>query len=481
MLIENRITDLDELIYICNDAKEIIIYGAGRVSYAFLQYLANRNVLNKVFCIMVSEKKYNPDNILGVPVCTRMEVGTRKNATLIIATFEKVQEEICASLQNDDYKQVKFLGNIVYAHLRGENQDLSVDIIQNTQWIMNDLREIKMEMLREIKMEILRSRTELIPKINWLRDRLSTVDTKVYRIEKCINYNVSHYDEILSSQQYEHELKYWYKRMTGRELNLDDPQTYNEKIQWTKLYGVTPLMTKLTDKYAVRQWVADKIGADYLVPLLGVWERFDDIDFEGLPETFVLKCNHGCEWNEIVTNKSNLDMQKVKRKFDFWMQSNFAFWGGLQLQYKDIKPRIIAEEYLCCEVDCDNEKTSDLPDYKFFCFDGKVYASYVMVDYQMDHSKGRMGFFDRDFNLLPYYRKAFGRIEEQLPKPAKYDEMVEIAEKLSEGIPHVRVDLYYVDNKIYFGEMTFTQANGVGQFEPEEFDEILGRQWNLKK
>ena len=447
--------DLDKIF---EESNEIVIYGAGRVCYALLQYVTRNELwLSKVYCIVVSKKLNNPDSIMGIPVCVFSDVNPRKEVTVIVATFENAHISIVETLECSNYKKVDAVANVLYAELRRENKDFATDIIQNTQWILDELRTTRV-------------------KIDRMNEKIAAIDQKTYKIEKCINNNVRHYDEILSPQYYERELKRWYKDRTGRELDLDNPQTYNEKIQWTKLYGVTPLMTKLADKYEVRKWVAEKIGEEYLVPLIGVWDDFNEIQIEKMPQAFVLKCNHGCEWNEIVTDKDKWNWRSAKRKFDYWMESNYAFWGGLQLQYKDIRPRIIAEKYLCCNGNVE----ADLPDYKFFCFDGKVFASYVMVDYQKDHSKGKMGFFDRDFKLLPFYRKDFGRIEEQPSKPNNYDKMVEIAEKLSTDLPHVRVDLYLVDEKIYFGEMTFTQGNGVGKFEPEEFDNILGKQWKLR-
>lgn len=276
----------------------------------------------------------------------------------------------------------------------------------------------------------------------------------------------------MRSEDYSKELKKMYRKITGEELNLDNPQTYNEKIQWSKLYDTNNFKTKLSDKYEVREWIKNKIGEEYLIPLLGVWDNFDDINFSTLPSKFVLKLNNGSATNIIVTDKSKLDCNWASNKFKEWTKINFAF-KGLELQYKDIKPKIIAEKYIV------EEGFDDLPDYKFFCFDGKVFCSYTMIDYTMCHENGRLGFFDRNYKLMPYHRKDFKPILEQLPKPKNYEKMVELAECLAEGFSHVRVDFYNIDGKIYFGEMTFTNSSGYCKFQPEEFNKILGEQWTL--
>lgn len=282
---------------------------------------------------------------------------------------------------------------------------------------------------------------------------------------------VPNINELLPVEKYEEGLKYWYKKQTGKELNLVNPQTYNEKIQWVKLFGITPLMTKLSDKYMVREWIADQIGSEYLVKLLGVWDGFENINFDELPEKFVLKCTHGSGFNEIVKNKAELDIKEVAHKFDVWMRTNLAFQEGLELQYRDIVPRIIAEEYM------ENEK-GDLFDYKFWCFEGKV--EFIM--FLSERQNGlKMNNFDRDWNLLPFtydYEQSTREIE----KPAKLIQMIEIAETLAKGFHHVRVDLYLLNNgDIKFGEMTFTSCSGRCRWSNEEIDYELGQLMVLDK
>ena len=269
------------------------------------------------------------------------------------------------------------------------------------------------------------------------------------------------------------ELIYEYSKFFGYEPNADHPETYNEKILWSKLNDRDPLRTLLTDKAAVREWVIGKLGTDkYCVRRYGTWDSFDDICFDELPDAFILKTNHGCGFNVIVKDKHTLNIPECKKKFDKWMSKSFL-GRYMEYQYLGISPKIICEELLFSDSD-------DLPDYKFFCFDGKVYCSYYMEDYTLDPKNGRLGFLDRDWNLMPYHRREYKPLNEKPPKPENYEKMVEIAETLSQGFSHVRVDLYNINGNIYFGEMTFTPTAGYGLFDPPEFDRILGSQWTIK-
>ena len=268
----------------------------------------------------------------------------------------------------------------------------------------------------------------------------------------------------LNPSQYADELKLWYKRVTKEDLDLDNPQTFNEKIQWSKLYDSTPLKTRLSDKYLVREWVEKKIGAQYLIPLLGVWDKFDEIDFDKLPDQFVLKANHGCGWNIIVKDKLKFDIEDARSKFSEWMKTNFAFKWGLELQYLNIPPKIIAEEYL-------ENGNNDLYDYKVFCFNGKAES----IMFLSERKTGlKMAFYDLNWNKLPF-TYSFPRNEEDIPKPKNLDLLIELAETLAEGFAHVRVDFYILnDGSIKFGEMTFTSAGGTCKWNPPEQNRIYG-------
>lgn len=260
-----------------------------------------------------------------------------------------------------------------------------------------------------------------------------------------------------------------YKRKMNAELEWSNLRTYNEKMQWVKLYDRDPLKTTLSDKYLVREWIKNTIGEKYLIPILGVWDKFDDIDFDSLPDQFVLKTNHGSGTNLIVNNKNKLDKRKAKKQFDNWMKINYAFMSGFELQYNDIKPKIIAEKYIV-DNDC------ELKDYKFLCFDSKVYFCWIDVGRFTDH---RRNVYNLEWELQKWSQHSYGNTDFQVPKPENYGLMVNLAERLCEGFSHVRVDLYNVNGKIYFGEMTFTNASGFEKITPQEYNLMLGNLWRL--
>ena len=269
----------------------------------------------------------------------------------------------------------------------------------------------------------------------------------------------------MSETERKNHLKKWYFYNTGKILNYDSPKTFNEKIQWMKLYDSTPVKTRLADKYLVRDWVKEKIGEKYLIPLLGVWNSFDEIDFKSLPDKFVLKCNHGCGYNYIVKDKSKLKNKKVKQQFNNWMKENYAYKSGLELHYADIKHKIIAEQYI-------ENGNNDLYDYKFWCFNGKVKFIQFLSERYTDGLK--MAFYDRNWNKQNFVY-SYPMDEKIIEKPDNLDEMICIAETLAKEFNHVRVDLYRLDSgRIYFGEMTFTSCSGICKWEPEETDEYMG-------
>ncbi len=285
------------------------------------------------------------------------------------------------------------------------------------------------------------------------------------KLEKT-NYKLCKY---MPEERYPEYLKDWYYEITGKDLDLDSPKTFNEKIQWLKLYDSTPIKTQLADKYLVRNWVKEKIGEEYLINLLGVYEKFDDIDFDKLPKRFVMKTNHGAGYNYIVKDKSKLDKKYIKSQFDKWMHTNFAFVNGLELHYKDIKPLILVEEYL-------ENQNKELNDYKFYCFDGKVHY----IQYISERSNGyKMKFFDSDWNPQDFISN-----HSMLKKyPAKLDNLeniINMVEKLAEGFVFVRVDLYVLDDgNVKFGEMTFTAGSGLLNWQPESADMLMGNLLNI--
>ena len=267
-------------------------------------------------------------------------------------------------------------------------------------------------------------------------------------------------------------LKDWYRGLRGKELSLENPQTYNEKIQWMKLYDSTPIKTMLADKYLVRDWVAERIGEQYLIPLLGVWDSFDEIDFDALPEQFVLKCNHGSGYNLIVKNKSELNLDEVRRKVNAWLAEDFSFRAGFELHYSPIPRKIIAEKYI--ENLSVEEGKADLVDYKFWCFEGKT--KYVaLISGRGNQGGATMAFYDSDWNKQNF-TSGFPLSTTTAVRPDNLEEMIAVAEKLAADFNHVRVDLYRMDDgRIYFGEMTFTTASGVCKWQPVEMDAIMGQ------
>ena len=276
---------------------------------------------------------------------------------------------------------------------------------------------------------------------------------------------------IHNDSPYKEELLEWYKRTQNSELNLYNPKTFNEKIQWSKLYDSTPIKTLLADKYLVRDWVKEKIGEEYLIPLLGVYDSFDEIDFEKLPKQFVIKCNHGCAYNIIVKDKSQLDLNDVKSKLNRWMNENFAFKFGLELQYRDIKPKIIIEQFI------ENEEADDLYDYKFYCFNGKpTYVQFISDRKGLDI---KQSFYDMDWQKQSFYNN--NQFDPRIKQcPVSFQKMKELAAVLSKGFPFVRVDFYQMDNgDIYFGEMTFSPATGIMKWNSEEVNLKLGKMIKL--
>ena len=269
-------------------------------------------------------------------------------------------------------------------------------------------------------------------------------------------------DTLLGDKSY---LKCSYRAKFGKKLDLKNPKTYNEKLQWLKLYDRRPEYTRMVDKYESKEYVAEKIGEEYIIPTIRVWNNFDEIDFDTLPDQFVLKSTHDSGGVVVCTDKSRFNVEEARRKLTKALKTNY-YLHGREWPYKDVKPRIIAEEYLSALGD------AGLVEYKLFCFNGEV--KIVLVCKGAAHSNGRTNdFMDRDLNRIPV--KSLNPISQPDPeRPEELEKLIEIAEKLSEGIPQLRVDTYIVDGKIYVGEMTFFHNSGMCKFEPEEWDYKFG-------
>ena len=262
-----------------------------------------------------------------------------------------------------------------------------------------------------------------------------------------------------------------YRLKTGKRLNLKNPQTFNEKLQWLKLYDHNPLYTTLVDKYAVKQWVADKIGSEYVIPTLGVWDRPEDIDWDSLPDQFVLKTTHGGGGDGVVIckDKAKLNKADVLARLQKSMKTD-PYKRLREWPYKNVPRRIIAEKFM---QDYGRPDNKDLVDYKFFCYDGK--AKYFKVDYDrfVDH---RANYYSFEGELLPFGEAACPPLPDHIEEmPENLQQMVSIAETISTGKPFLRVDLYNINGRIYFGETTFYPAGGVGKLTPQGTDEYWGK------
>jgi hypothetical protein len=250
-------------------------------------------------------------------------------------------------------------------------------------------------------------------------------------------------------------LKMMYKVNMGKSLNLDCPKTFNEKLQWLKIHDRNPLYTSLVDKYDVKKYVATSVGEKYIIPTLGVWNHFDEIDFDTLPNRFVLKCTHDSGGIVICKNKRELDKDAAKKLLEKCLKRNY-YWYGREWPYKNVKPRIIAEKYISDGGNLDSELT----DYKFFCFNGRV--DNVMVCLDRDSGSTKFYFFTPDWKLLRINKRGKAAPANfTLPRPDCLDEMVKVAKTLSEGMPFVRIDLYQSNKKVYFGEITFFPDSGI--------------------
>ena len=281
-------------------------------------------------------------------------------------------------------------------------------------------------------------------------------------------------------------LKRMYRATLGKELNLENPVTFNEKLQWLKLHNRRPEYTIMVDKFRVRDYISKTIGEEYLIPLLGVWNSPDEIDFGTLPNRFVLKCNHNSGLGMcICKDKTKLNIKKVKRNLKAGLANDFYYYTR-EWPYKDVPRKIICEKYMtdcgnhtqnCSTNDSNKDIQDELKDYKFFCFNGKVRFFKIDFDRFVDHGAN---YYDLDGNLLP-----FGEVvcppkpERKLEIPKSLEQMVMLATKLSANHPFLRVDFYDVCGKVYFGELTFFPNSGWGEFVPKEWDIKLGEYLNI--
>ena len=270
-------------------------------------------------------------------------------------------------------------------------------------------------------------------------------------------------------------LKLMYKIRTGKRLNISNPKTFNEKLQWLKLYDRNPLYSQLVDKYEVRKYVSKEIGDKYLIPLIGVYDNFSDINFEKMPNDFVIKCTHDSGGVIICRDKSTFNVHEAKDKINKSLKNNY-FYSGREWPYKSLKPRIICEKLLS-----QDNKNSDLIDYKFYCFNGSPKYCQVIKDRGKDET---IDFYDNQWRRMKFTGlhnpgKPYPHAVTDQEEPDRYKDMIEVAKKLSKGLPFLRVDLYCINGSIYFGELTFFPFSGYGVFDPPEWNYKMGDLLNL--
>lgn len=265
-------------------------------------------------------------------------------------------------------------------------------------------------------------------------------------------------------------IKYYKKKTAGRVVDLDNPELFSEKLQWYKLNHRDPLMERVANKFTVREYIKE-IGYGHLLnALFGVYTNVNDIDFDKLPHQFVLKGTHGSGFNIIVKDKSKLNRRQAKLMMKSWLKQHIA-WSGREWVYEKMPRHIIAEKYL-------EDETGELRDYKFYCFNGK--PTFMQLEVGRGTSHNTRNFYDMDWKLMPFGKELPHNPNLHVPMPAMFDEMKKIAEDLSRPFQYVRVDLYQVGGRVYFGELTFFPAGGAPDFVPAEYDAIVGKMWKLE-
>jgi glycosyltransferase len=267
-------------------------------------------------------------------------------------------------------------------------------------------------------------------------------------------------------------IEYRFLSEMGYKLNLKSPQTFNEKLQWLKLYDRNPEYTKMVDKYEVREYIKEKIGEEYLIPLIGVYDKFDDIDFDKLSNQFVIKCNHDSGGLIICKDKNRLDIETARKKINRSLKTNY-YYSGREWPYKNVKPKILIEKYM------EDSNKSDLIDYKLFCFNG-IPKIVLVCSERFSSSNMCETWFDMNWKLIDMTESGH-RVDSTISKPKQLKKMVELSKKLSKNIPFIRVDWYEIGDKLYFGELTFYPASGFEKFEPKEWNKKIGDMLSIDK
>lgn len=269
---------------------------------------------------------------------------------------------------------------------------------------------------------------------------------------------------------FKENIKLYDKRGYSNKFDITNVSTYTEKMQLYKFYNPNGIKSKLADKFEVRSYVSSTIGEEYLIPIYGVYDSVDEIKFEDLPTSFVIKPTHGASWVIIVKDKIELDIEKAKRQMQEWLDFDYSM-RSFEMHYKDIKPRILIEKYI------ETKDKTKIEDYKFLCFNGKIHYCWVDVDRGRNHKRN---IYDLNWNLQSWYQNDYGNASKEITKPDNFDDMLNVVKKLMPKLSHVRVDLYNVDGKIYFGELTFSNSSGFEKITPENNNLYLGSLWNIE-
>ena len=269
-------------------------------------------------------------------------------------------------------------------------------------------------------------------------------------------------------------LQLYYLIKLKKVLHFKAPRSFNEKLQWLKLYDRKKIYTTMVDKYEAKRYVAERIGEEYIIPTLGVWDRVEDIDFDALPSKFVLKCTHDSGGLIVCRDKSKLDWKRTKKILQKSLRNDF-YIEAREWPYKNVKRRIIAETYME-----DQQQKAGLVDYKFYCFDGEPRFLYISKGLE-DHATASISFLNLDWSFAPFQRSDYKGFETLPPKPAGYETMLELTRRLSKDTSFLRVDLYEIGGKVYFSELTFTPCGGTMTFAPPEWDDKIGQWLTLPK
>lgn len=387
--------------------------------------------------------------VIGLENFTEM-IKKHEGSKIAVVGAGTVGRKLLAAIKNEKVKSIKFMDN---------NKSLYQEPVEGTE--VGKIEDLGDDWIYIISVENPSARNALEEQL--LENHIKKEKIYIFSFYK----NYEYYKEIYLSGKCKEELSEAYRNIFSRELNWDNPTRYTEILNVEKLEIDDPFRTKLADKVEVRKWVKEKIGEQYLTKRYHEWDRVEEIDFTELPQSFALKLNNGSGRNIIVKDKNELDIEETRRLLSEWYSQNYAFCGGAyEIQYKDIKPKIICEEYL-------EGVAETVYDYNIYCFHGK--PKYIWCIKGSHRPECQASFYDREWNMQPF---SFGYPKDSVvaPKPEKLEEMLRLSEILCQGFRHVRVDWYNLpDGRVLFGEITFTTWSGLRKFVPDEYDEYFGR------